>query len=470
MDQNLLRLIFDSPVEIQVMILGQLSVKELHTVLLGNPQFMEVIDQEFHSFVRLIFEKCPNMPYNLEIRHLVHRIVSLKASPKPPFANSKNGPRTYANWIKEFSKRSDDAMLPTIPRTLESLSRIQLLLQSVESWVGRLHYNFSRSYPSQDPQSFESFLRTQDMVIVHGKDSQDEHSFSAVESYRIRRALLLFELYCTLFHCSNPCRNGKQHNVRVSEQMLFLQSLQPFLLTELDAIYGMIECYLDWNWHLYGIPCRISLPLHPGHNVEPGGETLEYIMSKGLESLIREVSDDMVPPYEYNDFGAIERYCARCIVYDPTGNSFFTAPLSHCFSDYQGLDSIRIPTMVPTSMVSWRGAPDRTNGPSWLCRTYFDPDEKQNKDRIAALIKEDPHNWMGLAFWEEDRLNRHFKLTEEARISGIDPEFQRSSYQVTTDPTDWHTEWLIFMDDPNVGYVGTRLPDSAAAIYRSILG
>ncbi|KAI1662314.1 hypothetical protein F4813DRAFT_344115 [Daldinia decipiens] len=362
-------------------------------------------------------------------------------------------------------------MLPTIPRTLASLSRIQLLLQTVEIWVARLHFNFSKSYVlvSQDPQCFERFLKTQDKVIIRGRDNQDEHSFSEVESYRIRRALLLFELYCTLFHSYNPHGSSKQHNGRVSEQMLFLQSLQPFLLTELDAIYGMIECHLDWNWRLHGIICRTSLPLHPGHGVRPGGETLEYIMSQGLELLAQEASDSENLMYENEDSDAIGRYCMRCTSHNPIGNTFFTTPLGHCFSDYQGIDSIRIPTMVPTTgMVSWRGAPDRTNGSSWLCRTYFDPDEKQNRDRIATLINEDPHNWMGLAFWEEDRLNRHFKLTEEARIIGL--KYRISNYEFTTGLTDRDREWLIFMDVPNVGYISTRLPDSAATIYQSILG
>ncbi|KAI0113075.1 hypothetical protein F4814DRAFT_333442 [Daldinia grandis] len=473
MYQNLLRLFFNSPVEIQVMILGNLSIEELDTALSTTPEFMEVVVQEFPSFIRLVFDKYSDIPYTLEIRHLVHQIISLEALPEPPFMDPKKGPQMYANWIKEFSKQGGDTMLPIIPRTLRVLKHIQLLLQTVESWVGRLHYNFSRSYPSQDPQSFERFLETRDMVMVCGRDSQDEHSFSTVESYRIRRALLLFELYSTLFHCHRSNGSRKQHNGRVSEQMLFFQSLQPFLLTELDAIYGMIESCLDWYWRLYGVPCRISLPLYPGHGIRPGGETLEYVMSRGLESLMQEVFDGInrTPPYEYNDSDAIERYCIRCMAHNPIGNSFFTAPLSHCFSDYQGIDSIRIPTMVPTtSMASWRGAPDRTNGPSWLCRTYFDPEEEQYRDRISTLIIEDPHNWRGLAFWEEDRLERHFKLTEEARISGIDLEFQRSSYQITTGPTDWHRQWLVFMDASNVGYISTQLPESAAAIYRSILG
>ncbi|KAI0846136.1 hypothetical protein F5Y00DRAFT_244639 [Daldinia vernicosa] len=471
MDQNLLRLFFDSPVEIQVMILGQLSIDELEKALSVTPQLMEVIVQEFPSFVRLLFEEYPNMPYTLEIRHLVYHIVSLGASSELPFMDSKKGPQMYANWIKEFSNRSDDTMLPAIPRTLASLSRIQLLLQTVESWVGRLHFNFSRSYPSQDPQSFETFLRTQEMVLLHGSDSQDEHSFSAVESYRIRRALLLYELYCTLFfYYNHNTPNRKKRDGRVPEQMLFFQSLQPFLLAELDAIYGMIEGYLDWSWRLYEIPCRVSLPLYPGRGVRSAGETLEFIMSKGLESLAREVFNPRFMPEGYTDEVAIHMYCLRCMSQNPTGNSFFTTPLGYCSSDYQGIDCIRIPTMIPTSMVSWRGAPDRTNGPSWLYRTYFDPDEKENRDRIEALINKDPHNWMGLAFWEEDRLNRHFKLTEEARISGIDPKFQRSDYELTNGPTDAYREWLIFMDVPNVGYISTQLPESAAAIYRSTLG
>ncbi|RYP22815.1 hypothetical protein DL767_008961 [Monosporascus sp. MG133] len=180
-------------------------------------------------------------------------------------------------------------------------------------------------------------------VPVSDKTWHDEHSFSGVESYRIRRALLLFQLYCTLFYQS-PNYLDAFFNGRVSEQISFLQLLQTFLVAELDGVYGMTEWIASIDIGVAWILTRKPAPLRPGLGAVPGGAKFEYFMTHD---------------YKYRDF------MGRVM---PLQNRFFVTALSKYWNFRRtgrintSVDSV--PGVVPDRMEQWdRALRARTASP-----------------------------------------------------------------------------------------------------------
>ncbi|KAI2466863.1 hypothetical protein F4781DRAFT_334164 [Annulohypoxylon bovei var. microspora] len=446
--------------ELRIIILTKLPLEVAERVLATMPQLARFLLGNFPRFVRHIFNE-KKMPYNLEMLNILCRIVSIEASGTRPFEASNDGPKQYANWIKAFIQRRDGTYPPQIPGIMRTLQYIRRLLGSVQFWMRRFQFDRSKTY------ELGSYADTKKSIIYEDKDHDDEQSFDEVESYRIRRSLLMFQLYCTLFQFSNR-RTVTFFNGRVSEQMLFLQSLQPFLLAELDAVYGMIECHVAGNWHIATSICRKATPLQPGQNAVPGGQKLEYIMSLGLPSIERELKRDVFDAgFDSTDQAAMDDYKCVCEEHDNSsvGNRFFTTPMAYYFARSQNEDSILIPSMVPLGMGLWNDAPDGTNGPSWLSRTFADT-SSADYGRITTLIDNDPRNWNGLAFWEEHRVNRHFELLESD--STVNEAFSIADHDTNPKPPG-HRQFFEDFDYPDVGYESVILPRSSIMTYKLIL-
>ncbi|RYP83093.1 hypothetical protein DL770_005434 [Monosporascus sp. CRB-9-2] len=168
----------------------------------------------------------------------------------------------WHGWLKEFKYHSGAAALPEITISVGTLLEIHTILDTIEFWMRRFHYHLTCIYKDVD----EEVMST--AVLVSDKTWHDEHSFSEVESYRIRRALLLFQPYCNLFHQS-PNYLDTFFNGRVSEQISFLQSLQTFLVAELDGVYGMIEWIASINIGVAWILTRKSARSGPDSGPYP---------------------------------------------------------------------------------------------------------------------------------------------------------------------------------------------------------
>ncbi|KAI1458756.1 hypothetical protein F4805DRAFT_423532, partial [Annulohypoxylon moriforme] len=302
------------------------TLDKLDAMMATNLFLKERFFQNFYHFVEYYFNHFGRTPYNAEIRHIVYRIICMKNDNcgRKPFEheNRDRGAEEYAAWLKDFSGRRDNTAPPAIPRTVETLKYIQRLLEAVEFWLRRFHLDRSRTYAHED------FYEVQDCIIRQDMDCNDEHSFDNVESYRIRRALLLFQLYCVLFRLSRR-REQTAWNGHVTEQMLFLQTLPPFLLIELDGVYGMIECHLAANWQMGGSICRKAVPLHPGQSIVNSGSKLEYIVSKGL---VRNrdylLSDEFHAGFYESQQDAKDDYGCVCSELPRLyGNRFFTTPV-----------------------------------------------------------------------------------------------------------------------------------------------
>ncbi|RYP06604.1 hypothetical protein DL764_003056 [Monosporascus ibericus] len=135
-------------------------------------------------------------------------------------------------------------------------------------------------------------------VLVSDKTWHNGHSFSKVESYRTRRALLLFQFYCTLSHQS-PNYLDTFFSGRVSKQISFLQSPQTLLVAELDGVYEMIE----WIASIYiGVAWILTLksaPLRPGLGAVSGGTKFEYVMSLGVITMRQFIMPRPRPAFEF---------------------------------------------------------------------------------------------------------------------------------------------------------------------------
>ncbi|KAI1205566.1 uncharacterized protein F4807DRAFT_464652 [Annulohypoxylon truncatum] len=430
--------------DVAIIILTKHSEEEAEGVLAKHEELGQFCEENFPMLVRMIFGEFEQMPYNSEIRHLLFRIISIKFDDQSrrPFEQIDNGPRQYALWLKEFIERSEDRALPEIPYTIQTLQYIRRLLESIEFWIRRIHLDRSKTY------KLGSAARTMELVLYHHLDNEDEHSFNRIESYRIRRALLIYQLYCMLFRHSKR-RYGMFPQRRIPEQMLFLQSLQPFLLKELDAVYGMVECHLAAIWRMGTSICRKATPLHPGLFAVPSGSRLEYIMGLGLLGIKRLLlHDEFHAGLDASDEDVIDDYdCwGREFPGDLT-EGFFTRPLRYCYERSQGEDRIIIPNMVSPFMARWQGAPDGANGPSWLARSFSDPSTSLGiREKIVALIDTDPHNWNGLAFWEENRLIRHFQLLRSDSVIG--QAFPIADHNTTRNAADRNREERFREMDP----------------------
>ncbi|KAI0888342.1 uncharacterized protein GGS22DRAFT_198118 [Annulohypoxylon maeteangense] len=425
-----------------------------------NPQIQQKFEDHFINFVQILFGRYDVMRYTSELLHILYRLISIKFSKHPRlFEDANNGAETYAHWLKEFVERSDNTPLPEIPRTPEALKYIESLFVAIRFWKGRLHLDRSKTY------DLESFDDAEDKIMRGKKDSADEHSFSSVESYRICRALLIYELFCMLFQ-RHP---DTFYNGRVSEQMLFIQALQPFLLNELDAVYGMIECHLAALWRMGSSICRKAVPLDPGRHVTPSSVGLESFMSTGLIELFNMLtSDEFDAGFYATDQAAIDDYfCWWEEAQRLDANVFFNTPLSLYSQRSLAADSVLIPNMVSPDMGRWRGAPNKSNEPSWLSKSFSAHNASSAEySRIAGLIANDPQNWNGLAFWEKDRFDRHFRLLQSDPV--INRAFPIANHD--TRPKNAATMSYFRNHDPRKDRSPVALSRQSIATYNRILG
>ncbi|KAI1087210.1 hypothetical protein F5B19DRAFT_500175 [Rostrohypoxylon terebratum] len=429
------------------------SLGDAEKRLADEPTLAYAVIRHFDRLIKMIFSldhlKHLNACYNNEFLHIIHRIVQVKSYGRP----FDKGHVDFANWLVEFKQRSDVTELPKIPQNIKVLRYIRQLLESVEFWMSRFHFDRTKTYSVQNREENSEYV--------------DEHSFVEVESYRICRALLILQLFSTLFRYSKN-RPETAYDCRIGEQMLFLQSLQPFLLSELDAVYGMIECNLASTWHMGDSISRKAEPLNPGHGATFSGAKLEYFISMGLVKTRRFLTKDIFDAGYHNSAEASrDDFRNSCEDFPKDiGNRFFTRALVYCSEGVEGNDRIIIPTMVPRNMEPWNGAPYGTNGPSWLARSVSDPAASAaNRGNIRTLIHHDTHAWNGLAFWENARLTRHFEYLHSNRVSH--DAFRVANWIVGPQQfEDWYRE----MDPPDQPYEVVSLFAAVVAHYRNVLG
>ncbi|RYP58510.1 hypothetical protein DL769_008926 [Monosporascus sp. CRB-8-3] len=447
--------LFDLPVELQVKVMTCLLYNDLNYFISCCRPAARVFASHFPSFVKSAFDDYPHMPDNAEMRHLLYRLLGDMNTKPSSYAWD---PTFWHGWLKDFKYRSDAAALPEIPISVGTLLKIRTILDTIEFWMRRFHYHLSFIYKSDDEQVMSTAL------LVSDKTWHDEHSFSEVESYRIRRALLLFQLYCTLFH-QPPDYLHTFFNGRVSEQISFLQSLQTFLVAELDGVYGMIEWIASGDIGVAWILTRKSAPLRPGLGAVPGGAKFEYFMSLGLITMrqfimprVRPAEELAAHDYKYREF-------MRGVM--PLQNRFFVTAVSKYWNFRRtgrintGVDSV--PGVIPKRMAEWDQAPEGTNRFSWAfgARDGYEGDE--NRDGMAFLGNVDVNNWRGLAFWDHDRYERHMSFAEEPRVNR---NFS-GRYMLATFSPSMRRDWRRF-DRPDVGYGPRPNPDSPAALNPAI--
>ncbi|ORY61651.1 uncharacterized protein BCR38DRAFT_440808 [Pseudomassariella vexata] len=445
--------LFDLPVEIQIRILGLLENSNLDLITSNFRQAASVLRDHFPSFVQLAFDGFPGMSNNQEIRHIIYRIIKVSRTLRP----FERGPMAFVRWIRKFQARSDDTPLPALPRTVQTLNSLDQIIDSIEFWMIRFHHSLTIVYGGN--------LCDITLAVLQNTSWENEYSFTSVENYRIRRALLLFQLYCVLFHQPADHRDHS-FNGRVAEQALFLQSLQPFMIAELDGVYGMIEWILASHFRISWHISRRSTAMVPGSQSRPGGAKLEHVMSRGLlelRQLILHTPKLTGDPRPYD-----ERWNKIAGKMQAFQNRFFMTALGKCWkfqSDNAGTNYkvVSYPSKVPISMRRWNGAPEGTNDGSWAyTMTYTKPSGSDSEAReIAALeraVNGDQFNWRGLVFWERERLKRHdsrinFDPVVMANFRGQDPG--------NGPPNAW-VERLKATDPPNVGYQPRLRPLSTA--------
>lgn len=436
----------------EIVKLTEKSLGEAEKALADDATLAYAVIKHFNKLIKMLFGldhfKHMKSCYNNEILHIIHRIVEIKHYGRP----FDKGHVEYSNWLVEFKQRNDNTNLPKIPQNIKVLRFIRQLLDSIQFWLCRFHFDRSKTYGIINRDENSPFV--------------DQHSFTEVESYRICRALLIFQLFSTLFRYSKN-RPETSYDCRIGEQMLFMQSLQPFLLKELDAVYGMIECSLAATWHMGESICRKAEPLNPGQGATFNGEKLEYIMSTGLLKTHRLLTKDIFDAGYYSSAeSAKDDYQNSCEQFpDGIGNRFFTRALMYCSDEIQGIDRIIIPTMVPRMMEPWNGAPHGTNGSSWLARSVSDPAASAaDRDNIRMLINNDTHNWNGLAFWEKARVTQHYQYLHSNQVTNN--AFRIANWTVA--PQEFEA-WFREIDPPNQPYEPVQLFAAVVRYYENAL-
>jgi hypothetical protein len=214
-----------------------------------------------------------------------------------PYEHLPYDPLIWVKYLRAFRERHHHRPLPKIPHTPKCLFELEKVLVAADMFT-------------------EEFRQLAVEAIEDGPETGEV--LSREESYRLRRALLLFELYCQFFRQHHGHRDAGR-NGRVAEQMSFLQSISLFLLGELDAVYGVVDEIVLGHFRVFCCGGRVSHPLRPGMQSTPSPAIVGYLYSHGLVYLHHLVKD------QYGRGCFATEACECC--FGGQTNRFFNLPI-----------------------------------------------------------------------------------------------------------------------------------------------
>ncbi len=371
------------PVETQVRVMSFLEPPQLRHLLAASAYSRCVFREQFPTLIDAVTESHPDTIFNNEIGHIVNRTIQVHFDIKKPYHGTT---LSWLRWSSAFRRRSEATPPPSIPIDTESLVYLDELLAAVDWFAGRILPIISEAC----------------RLSFDGSDR-----FWPSESYRIRRALVLYQLYCELFFQSSQDRDF-EFNGRVTEQAQFLQGLHPFLVGELEAIYRMIEIvvFRHYKFCCTGRKTWALQPVVPYniHNMPLAG--MEYFCSRGLVYLKEKMT--RVPYGEgklSDDAGGIAHADSR----------FFNYPISLCWKidDKQVYNNYVVEEyspLTPWKRVTWADAIEDTDDGScaWQAiRHGLSPGDKipdtepdqELRPAVKLVVNRDVDNCRGVIFW-----------------------------------------------------------------------
>jgi len=375
--------------ELKVHIMGLLPVADLARLRTVSKHTKQVLETNFPTLVTAVWKKHPQTVRNAELEHILHRCIILRGPGARPFHSA--APGAWENWLCVFGHRNQlpPPAVPTLPSSLGYLDR---LLDAIDWWAAKFAA----------------------LIAEMSSRGVDNDELSDAEAYRIRRALLLFHLYGSLF-CQLDSDPDFGRCGRVREQVEFLQSIHPHLVGELDGTYAMIEAVVFEKLRL--CPChvgRTAVALKPceDRRVEArGAPGLELLYSRGLVYLKEKL--DVAQPLQ-SDFTDVYRCVGHC------PSRFFNIALGKCWEydsplwseDYHITGYAQATPLRPHV---WAGAPEGTGDASFpwtksharLVGELFSSDDQELADLqwdLGQVAQEDSSNCHGLVFWDRARL------------------------------------------------------------------